>query len=167
MDIKESDLSKEIGLPRAEFKLIRKNLAAKHELGTLWYREDSKKPEHLRSVFWTDVGIYYLRTYLSVKAKWNEEEAKGVNLDVMTKEQFANTVNNTMWVGKVTRNKYKNKRLIMVEHEIGYQCNVNCKDNANYSMHSYVVVDSKNSRHSVRKPQYKSYEKALKDCKRV
>jgi len=167
MDIKESDLCKEFGLPRSEFKLIRKNLADKHDLGILWYREESKKPEHLRSVYWTDVGVYYLRTYLKVKEEWNKETSVPVDLGVMTKEQFNETVNNSLWVGKVVRNKYKNKRIVMVEHDIGYKCNVACKDNAMYSLHSYVVVDSKNLKHCIRKPQYKSYEKALKDCKRA
>lgn len=167
MDIKESELSKEFGLPRSEFKLIRKSLADKHDLGILWYREISNKPEHLRSVYWTDVGVYYLRNYLKAKEEWVKETSTPVDLDVMTKEQFNETVNNSQWVGKVVRNKYKNKRIVMVEHEIGYKCNVTCKDNSNYSLHSYVVVDSKNFNHCIRKPQYKSYEKALKDCKRV
>lgn len=167
MDIKESDLSKEIGIPRSEFKAIRKTLAEKHDLGILWYREESKKPEHLRSIYWTEVGVYYLRTYLKVKEEWNKETSVPVDLGVMTKEQFNETVNNSLWVGKVVRNKYKNRRIVMVEHEIGYKCNVTCKDNAMYSLHSYVVVDSKNFNHCIRKPAYKSYEKALKDCKRV
>lgn len=166
MDIKESELSKNLGIPRAEFKGIRNAIKGNHDLGVLWYREESKKPEHLRCVYWTDNGIMYLMHYLKVKQLWNEEVSKPMDTSVMTKEDFNNTVNDTEWVGKVTGNQYKNRKLIQVEHEIGYKVVVNCKDNSLYSKSSFVVVDTKNFRHSVRKPQYRTYEKALKDCKR-
>lgn len=166
MDIKESQLSKDLGIPRSEFKNIRNAIKDKHDLGVLWYREESKKPEHMRSIWWTDVGVYYLRTYLQVKVQWEEETKVPIDMKVLSKDEFNKTVNDTKWIGKIVRNGYKNRRLLMVEHDIGYRCIVNCKNNSDYSLNSFVVVDSKNFNHYIRKPAYKSYEKALKDCKR-
>lgn len=167
MDTKESQLSKDLGIPRSEFKNIRNAIQDNHDLGRLWYREESNKPEHLRSIWWTDTGIFYLRHYLEVKKQWIALEKEPIDMKVLSKDDFNKTVNDTKWVGKVVRNGYKNRRLVMVEHDIGYKCVVNCKDNASYSLNSFVVVDSKNFSHYIRKPAYRTYEKALKDCKRA
>lgn len=164
MDTKESDLVDKYGISRSEFKDIRKTIQQNGDLGRLWYREDSKKPEHLRTVFWTDVGQYFLAHYLQSKVEFIQQEEQSIE-PVMTKAQFDKLVNNTKWVGKVTRNSYANINLVTVEHETGFKVNVTCKDNKNYSKHSYVQVDTKNLRHNIRQPSFKSYEKAKESLK--
>lgn len=164
MDTKESDLVEKYGISRAEFKDIRKTIKQNGELGRLWYRADGKKPEHLRTVFWTDVGQYFLAHYLQSKVEFIQQEEQSIET-VMTKGQFDKVVNNSKWVGKVTRNSYANINLVTVEHETGFKVNVNCKDNKLYSKGSFVLVDTKNFRHCIRQPSFKTYEKAKESLK--
>jgi hypothetical protein len=164
MDTKESDLVEKYGISRAEFKDIRKTIKQNGELGRLWYRADGKKPEHLRTVFWTDVGQYFLAHYLQSKVEFIQQEEQSIE-SVMTKGQFDKLVNNSKWVGKVTRNSYANTRLVTVEHETGFKVNVACKDNKLYSKHSYVQVDTKSLKHTIRLPSFKNYEKAKESLK--
>lgn len=161
MDIKERDLVKQFGISRDDFKVIRKTLAEKHELGVLWYREESAKPEHLRTIYWTDAGVVYLRYYMEVKGQWDDMVEKANEFRPMTKGEFDKSVNNTQWAGKVVVNNYKNNTCLMVEHQIGFKVLTNCRDSRLYPKHSYVVVDSKNLKHTVRLPYFKSYEKAF------
>lgn len=165
MDTKESDLVDKYGISRAEFKDIRKSIKQNGDLGRLWYREESNKPEHLRTVLWTDVGQYFLAHYLQSKVEYIQQEEQSIS-DVMTKGQFDKLVNNSKWVGKVTRNSYGNTRLVTVEHETGFKVNVACKDNKLHSKHSYVQVDTKNLRHIIRLPSFKNYEKAKESLQR-
>ena len=164
MDTKESDLVDKYGISRAEFKDIRKSIKQNGELGRLWYREAGKKPEHLRTVLWTDVGQYFLAHYLQSKVEYIQQEEQSIS-DTMTKGQFDKLVNNSKWVGKITRNSYANTRLVTVEHETGFKVNVACKDNKLYSKHSYVQVDTKNLKHTIRLPSFKNYEKAKASLK--
>lgn len=164
MDTKESDLVDKYGISRSEFKNIRKTIEQKGELGILWYREDSKKPEHLRTVFWTDVGQFFLAHYLQAKVEVFQQQEQSLS-DTMSKAQFDKLVNNTKWVGKVIRNTYANKNLVFVEHETGFRVNVECRDNKLYSKNSYVQVDTRNQKHTIRLPQFKNYEKAKESLK--
>jgi hypothetical protein len=159
-DIKERDLVEQFGISRSEFKEIRETLASEHQLGTLWYRESSNKPEHLRTVFWTGAGLTYLRYYLEVKRQFTDIVETPKEWKPMTKGEFDKSVNNTYWAGKVVVNNYKNASCIMVEHQTGFKVLTKCKDNKQYSKGSYVLVDSKNLTHIVRTPSFKSYEKA-------
>jgi hypothetical protein len=165
MDTKESDLVDKYGISRAEFKDIRKTIQQNGDLGRLWYREESNKPEHLRTVLWTDVGQYFLAHYLQSKAEFIQQEEQSIS-EVMTKGQFDKLVNNSKWVGKITRNSYANINLVTVEHETGFKVNVTCKNNKMYSKHSYVQVDTKNLRHNIRLPSFKNYEKAKESLQR-
>jgi len=160
MDIKERDLAEQMGIKRDEFKTIRKTLAEKHDLGILFYREESSKPEHLRTVYWTDAGVVYLRYYLEVKGQWAKLEKEAEEFRPMTKGEFDKSVNNTQWAGKVVVNNYKNNTCLMVEHQIGFKVLTSCRNSKDYPKHSYVVVDSKNLKHIVRLPYFKTYEKA-------
>lgn len=160
MDIKEKELAEQVGISRNEFKTIRKVLGDKRDLGVLFYREESSKPEHLRTVYWTEAGVTYLRYYLEVKDQWEEMERKSNEFRPMTKGEFDKAVNGTRWAGKVINNNYRNQTCLMVEHQIGFKVLTSCKDSRLYPKHSYVVVDSKNLKHTVRLPYFKSYEKA-------
>ena len=160
MDIKEKDLVTHFGINRDEFKTIRKTLADKHDLGILWYREDSTKPEHLRTVYWTDAGVEYLKYYLEVRKQFDAMDAIANEFRPMTKGEFDKSVNDTMWAGKVVVNNYKNSSCLMVEHQTGFKVLTSCRNNKDYPKHSYVVVDSKNLKHTIRLPYFKNYEKA-------
>lgn len=160
MDMKERDLVEKFGISRDEFKEIRASIGQKHDLGTLWYREESKKPEHLRTVYWTDAGLLYLRYYVEVKGQLAKLDEDTGDFTPMTKGDFDKSVNNTHWAGKVVTNNYKNNTCLMVEHQTGFKVLTNCRDSRNYPKHSYVLVDSKNLRHTVRLPYFKNYEKA-------
>ena len=169
---KESEVSKSLGVNRSELKTIRKSVPSVHpELGVLWGREESKKPEHLQTVMWTDNGLLFLRHYIEVKKQWAEmekaiEKPEADSLKPMTKGDFDKVVNNTKWAGKVVNNSYKNLRTVMVEHDIGFKVLVNCRDNRLLPKLGWVVVDSKNLRHTIRLPYFKSHEKAQQACKK-
>lgn len=160
MDTKERDLVEKMGISRAEFKEIRASIGQKHDLGTLWYREESNKPEHLRTVYWTDAGLLYLRYYMEVKGQLAKIDEQTGDFTPMTKGDFDKSVNNTFWAGKIVVNNYKNNTCLMVEHQTGFKVLTKCRDSRAYPKHSHVVVDSKNLRHTVRLPVFKSYEKA-------
>lgn len=160
MDTKERDLVEKFGISRDEFKEIRASIAKEHELGTLWYREDSKKPEHLRTVYWTDAGLLYLRYYMEVKGQLAKLDKETNDFAPMTKGDFDKSVKNTNWAGKIVVNNYKNNTCLMVEHETGFKVLTKCRDSRNYPKHSWVLVDSKNLSHTVRLPYFKTYEKA-------
>jgi hypothetical protein len=160
MDTKERDLVQKFGISRDEFKEIRASIGKEHDLGTLWYREDSKKPEHLRTVYWTDNGLLYLRYYMEVKRQMTDIVDTVSEWKPMTKGEFDKSVNNTYWAGKVVVNNYKNNTCLMVEHQTGFKVLTKCRDSRQYAKHSHVVVDSKNLSHTVRLPSFKSYEKA-------
>lgn len=160
MDMKEKDLAVHMNLSRDELKTIRNVIRDKHDLGVLWYREESNKPEHLRTVFWTDAGLMYLKYYMETKTQWMKEEEENKMWSLMTKGQFDKSVNNTKWVGKVVNNNYKNNTCLMIEHETGFKVLSRCRDSKLYPKHSYVVVDSKNLKHIIRLQYFKTYEKA-------
>jgi hypothetical protein len=164
METKESDLVDKYGISRSELKEIRNTINQKGEMGLLWYREESKKPEHLRTVIWTDIGQYFLAHYLQSKVEFVQQEEQSLD-HTMSKSQFIKLVDNTKWVGKIVRNSYVNTTLVTVEHETGFKVNVNCKDNKQYSKHSYVQVDTKHQRHTIRLPSFKNYEKAKESLK--
>lgn len=160
MDTKERDLVEKMGISRAEFKEIRASIGQKHDLGTLWYREESNKPEHLRTVYWTDAGLLYLRYYMEVKGQLAKIDEQTGDFVPMTKGDFDKSVNNTHWAGKIVVNNYRNNTCLMVEHETGFKVLTKCRDSRAYPKLSYVVVDSKNLRHTVRLPVFRNYEKA-------
>jgi len=164
MNHKESELVDILNITRAEFKYLRKNLAnSDKNVGPLWVREESNKPEHLRTVYWTDAGMYFLRAYLSEKASQIVIKPD-TDMKVMTKAQFLDMVHKTKWVGKVVRNLYKNHMVLMVEHNSGFNVMVNCRDNQLYSKGAWVVVDTNENSHTVRGQSFKSYEKAFETC---
>lgn len=162
---KESDVSKQCGLTRNELKKIREAVPSVHpELGLLWEREKSKKPEKMRTVLWTDGGILFLANYIKIRNAWVEEEQKQPEMKSMTKGEFDKAVNNTKWVGKVVNNNYKNNTCLMVEHDTGFKVIVLCRDSRTYPKLGYVIVDSKNLRHTVRLPYFKTHEKAHQEA---
>lgn len=169
---KESDISKTFGVKRSELKMIRESVPPIHpELGILWGREESKKPKHMQTIVWTDNGVLFLRHYLKLKSTWEEVE-KNMEKPIeeaikpMTKGEFDVVVNNTKWVGKVSNNRYKNFKTVMVEHDIGFKVLVTCRDSRLLPKGFWVVVDSKNLRHVIRLPFFKTHEKALQACKK-
>jgi hypothetical protein len=158
MNIKESDLIAKNGWLKSDLKAIRHD-TIEFEGMRLWFREESKKPKHLQTIWWTDVGVMYLTEYFNVvkdmKKFPDESESR-----VMSKEEFAVSVNNSKWIGRVISNNYKNFNTIMVEHDTGFRVMVNCRNNKVLPKNSYVEVDTKNNRHTIRKPAFKTYEKA-------
>lgn len=158
MNIKESDLIATNGWLKSDLKAVRQD-AIEFEGMRLWFREESKKPKHLQTIWWTDVGVMYLTEYFRVK-KEMETPSPMEESRVMSKEEFAKSVNNTKWIGRVVRNGYKNYNTVMVEHDSGFMIMVNCRNNKALPKNSYVEVDTKNNRHTIRKPAFKTYEKA-------
>ena len=158
MNIKESELIAKNGWLKSDLKAVRHD-AIEFEGMRLWFREESKKPKHLQTIWWTDVGVMYLTEYFRVKTELETpipmEESR-----VMSKEEFVKLVNNSKWVGRVVRNGYKNFNTVMVEHDSGFMILVNCRNNKVLPKNSYVEVDTKNNNHTIRKPAFKSYEKA-------
>lgn len=167
MDTKEKDLAAMLNLSRDEMKTIRNVIRDKHDLGVLWYREESNKPEHLRTVYWTDAGLVYLKYYMETKKQWNEANEQSKPWTLMTKGQFDKSVKDTQWTGKVVNNNYKNNTCLMVEHETGFKVLTRCRDSRLYPKLSYVVVDSKSLSHTIRLPYFKTYEKAQEQVKRL
>ena len=154
-------------LSRDELKTIRNVVRDKHDLGILWYREESNKPEHLRTVYWTDAGVMYLKYYIETKTQWQKLESETQPWSLMTKGQFDKSVKDSYWVGKVVNNNYKNNTCLMVEHETGFKVLTTCRDSRLYPKHSYIVVDSKGLKHITRIPYLKSYEKAQEQIRKL
>ena len=158
MNIKENELMSMYGWTKNEMRKVR-DMGSSFEGHTLWYREESKKPKHLQTIWWTDVGLLYLTEYFKTIATMKEpspvEETR-----VLTKTEFDKIVNDTEWVGKIIRNSYKNANTVLVEHDIGFRVIVTCRDNKVLPRNSYVSVDTRNNRHTIRKPAFKTYEKA-------
>ena len=171
MDIKESELIKQKGWKKAELKALRREVT-EFEGEKLWYTVKNNKPAKFHTIFWTEIGVYYLEQYFIVKQnidyaiKSVQETEKLFEKpfeDVaMTKGQFTSTVNNTRWIGRIVRNSYKNNRLVLVEHETGFCIIANCSDNMLYPKNRWVIVDTLNNKHSIRKPAFKIYEQAQK-----
>ena len=158
MNIKESDLIAKNGWLKSDLKAVRHD-AIEFEGMRLWFREESKKPKHLQTIWWTDVGVMYLTEYFRVKDEMTQPSPVSENR-VMSKEEFAKSANNSKWIGKVVTNSYKNYNSVMVEHDTGFRVIVNCRNNKVLPKNSYVEVDTKNNKHTIRKPAFKSYEKA-------
>lgn len=165
---KEADISELMGMKRNELRKIRESIPPMHpDLGLLWQREESNKPEKLKTVLWTDGGVQFLTIYLNFKMKHIKEERENEIYKPMTKGEFDKAVNNTKWVGKVHNNRYKNNTCLMVEHDTGFKVIVLCKDNMKYSRNSFVIVDSRNLRHTVREPSFQTYEKAYQQANKA
>lgn len=165
---KESEVSELLGLKRSELKKIRESIPNTHpELGVLWGREDSNKPEKLKTVIWTDGGIQFLALYLNIKAQHLENKKENEFMKPMTKGEFDKTVNNSKWVGRVANNRYRNNSCLLIEHDIGFKVVVLCKDNKLYPRNSFVIVDSRNLRHTVRLPHFQTYEKAYQQANKA
>ena len=165
---KESDISELMGMKRSELKKIRESIPNMHpELGVLWTREESNRPEKMKTVLWTDGGVQFLSLYLNIKIQHQEFKKETEFIKPMTKGEFDKSVNNTKWVGKVSNNRYKNKTCLMVEHDTGFKVIVLCKDNMMYPRNSFVIVDCKNLRHTVRQPHFQTYEKAYQQANKA
>lgn len=162
---KESDICELFGVNRSELRKIRESIPNFHpELGVLWKREESNKPERMKTVLWTDGGLKFLQLYANLKAEHLAEVKEAEQNRPMTKGEFDKTVNNTKWVGKVHNNRYKNNTCLMIEHDTGFKVIVLCKDNLMYPRNSFVIVDSRNLRHTVRQPSFQTYEKAYQQA---
>jgi uncharacterized short protein YbdD (DUF466 family) len=158
MNHQESLLVSTYGWSKHDLRKVRGEIQ-QFEGHPLWFREDSKKPKHLQTIWWTPVGLIYLQEYFKSVEIMKQPDPEALE-SVMTKAQFDKLVDNTKWVGRITRNNYKNTKVILVEHHTGFRVIVNCRDNKHYPKNSYVSVDTKNNRHMVRKPSFKTYEKA-------
>lgn len=158
MKYKESELSVKFGWNKNELRKVR-DLGSDFEGHILWFREESKKPKHLQTIWWTDVGLLYLTEYFKTINSIKQSNAV-VDTSVLTKNQFNDIVNNSEWVGRVINNNYKNTNTVLIEHDIGYKVIVTCKDNRLVPKHSFVSVDTRNNKHIIRKPAFKTYEKA-------
>ena len=158
MNQQETVLQEQYGWKKHELRKVRGDIQT-FEGHPLWYREDSKKPKHLQTIWWTPVGIIYLQEYFKHIETIKTNDPVEIE-QVMTKTQFDELVNNTKWVGRVVVNSYKNSRVVMVEHHTGFRVMVNCRDNKLLPKSSYVSVDTKHNRHIIRKPSFKTYEKA-------
>lgn len=171
MDIKESELISKYNWDKQELRAIRNN-GDRFEGVLIWYREKSNKPAHLRTVWWTDGGVSFLTDYFKAKMVIGDfikseiekiNESNGVIDDkAMTKLDFNKLVNKTRWIGKVVRNSYKNNKLILVEHETGFKVVCVCKNNLLYPVNQWVIVDTLENKHSIRKQAFKLYEQAQK-----
>lgn len=158
MNHQESSLQEVYGWTKHDLRKVRADIQ-QFEGHSLWFREDSKKPKHLQTIWWTPVGLIYLQEYFKHIETIKKPDPASME-DTMTKVQFDKMVNDSKWVGRVVRNGYKNSRVLMVEHHTGFKVIVNCRDNKHYPKNSYVSVDTKNNRHTIRKPSFKTYEKA-------
>lgn len=158
MNQKESNLLQAYGWKKNELRDIRSKVS-EFEGVRLWYREESNKPKHLQTVWWTEVGVFYLTEYFkSVKEMTTPSPVDEIRQ--MTKTEFDKIVNNSKWIGKVAKNQYRNINTVLVEHDTGFRVIVTCKDNSKLPCHSYVEVDTRNNKHIIRKPHFKSHEKA-------
>jgi hypothetical protein len=166
MDIKESELIKEKGWKKADMKKIREQVQ-EFEGISLWYRVADKKPKQLQAIMWTPTGVMYLEEFMKVKDIIEKNQPESIAKEIigdsaMTKGEFNKIVNGTRWIGKISRNSYKNNKLVLVEHETGFNIIANCKDNMLYAKNRWVIVDTLNNNHSIRKPAFKIYEQAQK-----
>lgn len=169
MNIKESDLIKANGWSKGELRKIR-NEDKEFEGHKLWFADNENKPKIFQTIFWTPVGVIYLEEYFKAKAMLEQmaNAKEDVKLDIiteedaMTKGHFTKNVNNTRWIGKIIRNSYKNHKLVLVQHETGFNVLATCKDNILYPKNRWVVVDTLENKHTIRKPAFKSYEQAQK-----
>jgi len=166
MNISEAELIKVNGWSKADLRRVRED-ASEFEGHKLWYTDNENKPKMFQKIFWTSIGVIYLQEYFKAKEQLLKQSDEGIASEIiqdgaMTKSQFAITVNNTRWIGKVVRNSYKNAKLVLVEHETGFNVIATCKDNILYPRNQWVIVDTLNNKHSIRKPAFKLYEQAKK-----
>lgn len=112
----EKELSITLGLSREILKEIR----AEFKRDVHWTRVESKKPEHLWEVRWTDVGISEL------KNKVGMNDSSEIKPEETTKE---GTVNG----------KFKNQKMLSVLID-GKQANVLCRDSSKFGLGMHVKV---------------------------
>jgi hypothetical protein len=167
MNISESELIKVNGWKKKELRKIRKE-TKEFEGHLLWYIDNENRPKIYQKIYWTPIGIIFLREYFFAKMKIVEDAIKSIPDDIiengaMTKGQFNKVVNNSRWIGKVSRNTYRNNKIILVEHETGFKVLTKCKNNLLYPKNKWVIVDTLENNHSIKKQSFKSYEKAKEE----
>lgn len=152
----EKELNSEYGWDIAEMKCVRKQIVSFNQQ-ELWTRLASKKPEHLRTVVWTDFGIEYLKAWFEgIKEADKLIAYLGKNPDETGRMEEVVVYNdirdlwNTQWTGTVTKNWFPNNRLIEVKHDNGLLVMVYCRDSKNYRVGNKVLVDSQRASHYAR-----------------
>lgn len=113
----EKDLSVVLGVSRDHLKVMRDSFKE----GVHWTRKESKKPKHLWTVEWTEMGQEALRTELGLHVK---EDAMG-----MPPENKSGTV----------QAKYKNTRILGVLVD-GKAHNVLCRDSSKFGIGMQVEL---------------------------
>jgi hypothetical protein len=152
----EKELSAEYGWSIADLRDVRA-LHCKFDNRELWFRKPSKKPEHLRTIIWTDLGVEFLQQWFKglkeadkiLAYLGNDPEGSG-RLEELAVTNTIQDLYGLEWEGKVVSNWYPNSRLIEVEHENGIKVIAICRDNKKYRVKDKVLVDSKQASHYVR-----------------
>lgn len=152
----EKELVTEYGWDIAEIKCVRKQIVS-FDAQELWTRAKSKKPEHMRTVLWTDFGIEYLKAWFEgikeadkLIAYLGKNPVETGRLEEVVVYNDARDLWNTEWIGKVTKNWFVNDRLMEVQHENGLLVTVYVRNAKSYQIGDKVLVDSQRVSHYVR-----------------
>ena len=152
----EKELVSEYGWSIAEIKCVRKQII-NFDAQELWTRAESKKPEHLRTVLWTDFGIEYLKAWFEgikeadkIIAYLGKNPDQNGRLEEIVLFNDVKDLWNSEWIGKVTKNWFLNNRLMEVKHDDGLLVTVYVRNAKAYRIGDRVLVDSQRASHYVR-----------------
>jgi|APGre2960657373_1045057.scaffolds.fasta_scaffold04917_5 hypothetical protein len=152
----EKELNCEYGWDIAEMKCVRKQII-NFDSQELWTRLESKKPEHLRTVVWTDFGVEYLKAWFEgvreadkLIAYLGKNPVESGRLEEVVVHNDIRDLWNSQWVGKVTKNWFPNDRIMEVQHENGLLVIVYVRNSKSYRIGDKVLVDSQRVSHYVR-----------------